>query len=356
VKENLSMNSKTSRLKKMDIEIVAGSLVALSMLFFAPAKIDAAEYATIEDCHQEMFQQASPGTTIGEIRTACQNKMSGQRQVAAKEKGDGIVGERLHMDDENILKPFTIMSHKQNYLLFAAHNFNGYDARNFEEFYDVNDIDLDDTEAQFQLSIKTPLGIDLLDSGVDLYAAYTVRSFWQVYNSDISAPFRETNHEPEVWLQIKPDFELFGFRNSIAELGVVHQSNGQSGSLSRSWNRVFASLVFERGNLALAVKPWVRFQEDSDDDDNPDITDYLGHGEMYMAYKCKEHTFSLMSRNNLESGFSKGAVQLGWSFPLFDFQYLKGYVQYFSGYGESLIDYDEYVNRLGVGILLTDLL
>ncbi|MEE4242522.1 MAG: phospholipase A [Desulfopila sp.] len=350
------MNSKTSRFKKMDIKITAGSLAALGILFFTAVKVDAAEYVKIEDCYQEMFQKASAGTTIGEIRTACQNKMSGESQEAKEKEGYGVVEERLQIDDENILKPFTIMSHKQNYLLFAAQNFNGYDSGNLEEFYDSNDIDLDDTEAQFQLSIKTPLGIDLFDSGVDIYAAYTVRSFWQVYNSDISAPFRETNHEPEVWLQIKPDFELFGFRNSIAELGFAHQSNGQAGSLSRSWNRVYASFIFERGNLAFAIKPWYRIQEDSEDDDNPDITDYLGHGEMSMAYKYKDHTFSLMSRNNIESGFSEGAVQLGWSFPLFDFPYLRGYVQYFSGYGESLIDYDRYVNRLGVGVSLTDLL
>lgn len=63
-----------------------------------------------------------------------------------------------------------------------------------------------------------------------------------------------------------------------------------------------------------------------------------------------------MSRKNIESGFSKGAVELGWSFPLWEIPYFKGYVQYFSGYGESLIDYDEYVNRLGVGIILTNLL
>jgi phospholipase A1 len=64
--------------------------------------------------------------------------------------------------------------------------------------------------------------------------------------------------------------------------------------------------------------------------------------------------FSAMSRNNLESGFSKGAVELGWSFPLGSYPYLKGYVQYFYGYGESLIDYNERVNRIGVGFALTD--
>jgi len=102
-----------------------------------------------------------------------------------------------------------------------------------------------------------------------------------------------------------------------------------------------------------SFKPWFRISED-DSDDNPDITDYLGHYEIRAAYKWKEYVFSAMSRNNLESGFENGAVKLGWTFPLWNYPYLKGYVQYFTGYGESLIDYDQYVNRIGIGISLTD--
>ncbi|MCB1788057.1 MAG: phospholipase A, partial [Gammaproteobacteria bacterium] len=72
------------------------------------------------------------------------------------------------------------------------------------------------------------------------------------------------------------------------------------------------------------------------------------------VHKRGQHVFSAMSRNNIESGFSRGAVELAWSFPLGDYPYLKGYVQYFSGYGESLIDYDQYVHRIGFGLALTD--
>jgi len=61
-----------------------------------------------------------------------------------------------------------------------------------------------------------------------------------------------------------------------------------------------------------------------------------------------------MTRNQLESGFDRGAGELGWSFPIFGYRYLKGYVQYFYGYGESLIDYNRKVNRIGIGISITD--
>jgi phospholipase A1 len=107
-----------------------------------------------------------------------------------------------------------------------------------------------------------------------------------------------------------PDWKFIGFSNTANQIGVVHQSNGHGGTLSHSWNRIYANLIAERGNLVLAFKPWYRFPE-GDDDDNPDITDFMGHYELSAVYKWGQNEFSLMSRNNLESGFSKGAVELG---------------------------------------------
>ena len=306
------------------------------------------------NCMADRLQRADDRTTVGELRRQCQDQSSSKEQVADAQEGD-VVSRRLREDREHVLEPFTLMAHKPNYILVATYNSTGYDSAVYQEAYDDPTIDMKDTEAQFQISIKTPLALDVFDT-FDIYGAYTNRSFWQVYNSDISRPFRETNHEPEIWAQFGSDWELFGFSNRFNSLGLVHQSNGRGGTLSRSWNRIYANFVLEKENLALSFKPWYRIPEDEDEDDNPDITDYLGHYELRAAYKWRDHVFSLMSRNNLESGFSKGAVELGWSFPLGDFPYLKGYVQYFNGYGESLIDYDQYTNRIGIGFALTDFL
>jgi phospholipase A1 len=308
----------------------------------------------LKECMSEMMSQVSDSMTIGDLRLKCQEQIQSGAYPAA-EKEEAVVSERFRLDKEHVLEPFTIMAHKPNYLLFGAYNSAGYDAELFREQYDNSTINFDDTEAQFQVSIKVPLMVNLFDT-LDVYGAYTNRSFWQYYNDDISSPFRETNHEPELWAQFRSNWEFFGFTNTSNWFGIVHQSNGQGGVLSRSWNRLYANFIVERGNFAFQVKPWYRIQEDDDDDDNPDITDYLGHYELRAAYKWKEHVFSVMSRNNLESGFSKGAVEMAWSFPLWDYPYLKGYVQYFTGYGESLIDYDSYVNRIGIGIALTDFL
>lgn len=303
-------------------------------------------------CMTEMLQHSSESTTVGEIRARCAQQAEDQ-SPAEPDDQPVVVSDRLREDKENVLQPFTLMAHKPNYFLAAAYNSKGYDAQLFQEQYRDPSIEFDNTEAQFQISIKTPLWVGLFDK-VDIYGAYTNRSFWQVYNSELSSPFRETDHEPEIWAQFTPKWEIFGFKNLANSIGFVHQSNGQGGVLSRSWNRVYANFVFAKGNFAIGFKPWIRLSEDASSDDNPDITDYLGHYELRAGYKWNEQVFSVMSRNNLESGFDRGAFEFGWSFPLWKYPYLKGYIQYFRGYGESLIDYNHRVNRIGIGVSLTD--
>ena len=301
----------------------------------------------LDQCFIDMMQKASDSTTIGEIRRHCEKRI-----VSAQNDRSDVISERLGQDKKNVLKPFTIMAHKPNYFLFGAYNGEGYDPTVYQERYDDMSFKLGDVETQFQISVKVPLMVDIFGN-IDVYGAYTNRSFWQLYEVD-SAPFRESNHEPEIWVQHNSNWSFLGFNNSVNVLGLVHQSNGRGGEISRSWNRIFANFLFERGNFALSFRPYYRIEEDAGSDDNPDITDYLGHYELRVGYKYKEHVFSAMSRNNLESGFDRGAVELSWSFPLWDYPFLKGYVQYFYGYGESLIDYDNRVNKIGLGISLSD--
>jgi phospholipase A1 len=125
----------------------------------------------------------------------------------------------------------------------------------------------------------------------------------------------------------------------------VHQSNGQISTLSRSWNRVYVQLGAEIGDLSLYGRVWTRF---GDVDDNPDIYRYLGHGELAGMYRWRGNEFSALLRGNVIAG--RGAVQLGWAFPLFE--NLKGYAQVFSGYGASLIDYNARQHTYGLGVLI----
>lgn len=303
------------------------------------------------NCMTATVNKVNDSMTIGELRLQCEKQLK-DGTYTAQDKESSVMSERLRDDKEHVLQPFTLMAHKPNYILLGAYNTYGYDPTVYREQFNDPSLDVDDTEAQFQVSVKVPLAVNLFNM-MDIYAAYTNHSFWQIYN-DNSAPFRETNHEPEGWLQFNTKWDFYGFTNTANMLGIVHQSNGRGGVLSRSWNRLYANFIVERGNLALSFKPWYRIQEDEIDDDNPDLTDYLGHYELRASYKWNDNVFSVMSRNNLESGFEKGAVELSWSFPLWDYPYLKGYVQYFSGYGESLIDYNNYVNKIGIGFAITD--
>ena len=303
---------------------------------------------TVMECMTAKLITADDTLTIGELRLQCSEPVAGATE---KDRPD-LVGERLRQEDRNVLQPFTLMAHKPNYILLGTYNNEGYNSDLYSQELGRDDLSFDKSEMQFQISIKFPLMVNLFEDSMDIYAAYTTRSFWQIFNS--SSPFRETNHEPEIWFQFHPDWEFFSFKNTWNSFGFNHQSNGKGGELSRSWNRIFGWITFERESLAISIRPWYRINEDELEDDNPDITDYLGHFELSGAYKWHEQVFSIMSRNNLESGFKRGAIELGWSFPLAGYPYLKGYVQYFYGYGESLIDYDQRVNRIGVGLSLVD--
>jgi len=172
-----------------------------------------------------------------------------------------------------------------------------------------------------------------------------------MYNSDLSSPFRETNYEPEVFISKKTNIDIFGFDLSYINLGFVHESNGRSNLFSRSWNRGYAKLIFQKNNFVLAMKPWIRVNENLEDDDNPDIQDYLGHYELSMLYQWHSHEFTVMLRN-LNSDKHQETYQVNWLFPLN--KKIDIYFEYFHGYGESLIDYDHFSKTIGVGFSIND--
>jgi phospholipase A1 len=331
--------------------VCAGFSLALSLAIAtecsASADLDQA-------CVMRLAETADETMTLRQLRIRCAADSDQARSGETKTATQGRVEQRLSAEREAAARPFSILAHRPNYFLAAAYNHEGWNPEPFQQASGDPDFDFDDVESQFQISLKVPLAIGLFGDRMDLYGAYTNRSFWQMYNSDYSEPFRETNHEPEVWAQFGNDWNIWGMTNSVNSVGWVHQSNGRSGGLSRSWNRLYAAFLLERGNWAFALKPWVWISKDKQSSDNPDIDDYLGHGEVRLVYGQQGHVFSAMLRNQLESGFDRGAVELSWSFPVFSYPFLKGYVQYFHGYGESLIDYDQKVNRLGIGISVTD--
>jgi phospholipase A1 len=213
--------------------------------------------------------------------------------------------------------------------------------------------DLQNVEVKFQISLRLPVAQDLIYGNGELNFAYTQVSVWQAYNSDQSSPFRDTNYEPEMFMAFDTDYNVLGLHGRLINLGVVHQSNGRGNDvLSRSWNRVYANFILERGNFACSIKPWYRFPEDEEEDNNPEIEDYLGYGDLRLAYNMNGYVLAALLRNNLQIDENRGSAELDWSFPMG--KNLKGFIQYFVGYGETLLTYNESNQRIGAGFLLAD--
>lgn len=208
------------------------------------------------------------------------------------------------------------------------------------------------TEAKFQLSLKTKVVNDLLGHNGDLWLAYTQSSRWQLYNGDHSRPFRETNYEPEAMFVWRTRFDVLGMTARYAALGINHQSNGQGGVMSRSWNRVVGAIALESGQWTLTLRPWWRMVEHSNDD-NPDIADYAGRGELLATRVFGGHILSIEARHSLRGGDrNRGSLRADWAFPID--RHLRGHLQIFSGYGESLIDYNHRATYLGLGVSLVE--
>ena len=212
---------------------------------------------------------------------------------------------------------------------------------------------LDNIESKFQISLKTKIWQGVFGDEGDIWAGYTQSSRWQVYNEKESRPFRETNYEPEVMLMFNTNYQLAGWDGRLLGIGVNHQSNGQSDPLSRSWNRVMGYVGFERDEWTVVFRPWWRIPEGGKDDNNPDISNYMGRGDMQIIHEWNGQEFGLMLRHSLRGGSeSHGAAQFTWSFPVVG--NLRGYMELFKGYGESMIDYNHNATYLGIGVSLLD--
>lgn len=264
-----------------------------------------------------------------------------------------LLDRRWELSPDSKLGTWNIRAHQPVYLLPA---FWTTDKNEFPQSPNVNntvdtDQNLKSTESKFQLSLKTKAVENLLGDNGDIWLGYTQSSRWQVYNSEESRPFRETNYEPEASLIFRTNYEILGLNARLLGLTFNHQSNGRADPLSRSWNRIMMNIGFERDNFALMLRPWYRIEEDSKDDNNPDIKNYIGRGDLTAFYRWNDHDFSLMLRHSLKGGDdAHGAAQFDWVFPISG--KLRGHFQLFDGYGESLIDYNHRATYVGLGVSL----
>ena len=202
------------------------------------------------------------------------------------------------------------------------------------------------TETEFQVSIKYDMFTNLLGMDEIYTIAYTQLSFWQLYAE--SAYFRETNYNPEAFVTIPIHSSQGTDFLKGARIGFAHQSNGRGGAEERSWNYFYGTLYFQYKYLFTELKLWSSW--DSALEYNPDLLDYLGYGHLKFTVPYKKNLFQLTLRDAFNGHH---AIELDYSYPLFGrddfFLYLKG----FSGYGESLIDYDNKVEKVSFGFSIS---
>ena len=207
-------------------------------------------------------------------------------------------------------------------------------------------------DSKLQISMKTKLAQDVFDTNADVWLGYTQQSYWQVYNGKYSRPFRSSDYQPEIFLTQPIKGNLPG-NGSLRVLGagLVHESNGQSDPLSRSWNRIYAMAGTEWGKLTVIPRLWLIANENSKDSDNPDIGDYMGYGDVRWLYSLNDQsTVGGVMRYNPST--NKGAIQVDYAYPLKGG--MKAILQVFHGYGENIQDYNHKSTNVGIGIMFND--
>lgn len=254
-------------------------------------------------------------------------------------------------------RDFIIRTYQPNYLLPLHYTSRINRAPNSPtQGSSKNHPDYRQAEVKLQVSLRAKIVENLLLPGADLWAAYTQRSLWQVWDSEDSSPFRSTDYQPEFIYVVPVPAQLgnlpYGWHWRMVQLGVAHQSNGQSAPLSRSWNRIYLGLGLEKDNLGVMLRVNQRLRVQNHDD-NPDLVDYIGRSELALNWAPGASTVGLVWRSKLNLT-KRGSLQLDWTYPVFASQPagLRWYVQLFSGYGATLLDYNHRQTTIGLGLSL----
>lgn len=318
---------------------------------------------SLDDCLLNLVKTDQSGLSAAQIRKHCQAQQEESGAEVVQVERQSIVTAEQGQSQSTLMRKigsdvdfadFALQPRPRNFAMpiYATNRFN---REVYAAFADLEEHYIQ-LESKFQLGIMHSLKKgNIFFPGDGIYFSFTNEAWWQVYSDNVSKPFRETNYKPEIFY-ITPTAWQPNDGNTAVMIGFEHQSNGRSLPLSRSWNRIYTQLMYQKDNFAFTFKPWVRLPEDEktapDDpkgDDNPDIDDYLGHFEIYSSYAFTE---KIKGRMMLRRNFAthKGAVEFNLTFPMPWLEDLDWYFTLFDGYGDSLIDYNHRQSRIGFGI------
>lgn len=199
-------------------------------------------------------------------------------------------------------------------------------------------------DAKFQISIRQRLFNKIMPSDIQFLLIYTQKSFWHVYQE--SSPFTDNNYNPGL-LFIKPytqNSQLKGF----VSISFEHESNGKDDEDNRSWNFfTLSGNYFFNDHLSVQGKLWYGWLGD----DNTDLFDYRGCGLIAFNYTIPNDRIGVSFVINPIKDFSIN-TQLEFSFKLSKASNQYMFLQWYNGYGDSLLDYNKHSSMVRIGISL----
>ncbi len=238
---------------------------------------------------------------------------------------------------------YNISAYKANYFLPISYRIDNNYPRIVDHNYDNPPMQ---TEVEFQISIKYDIASNLFNLDEIYTVAYTQKSFWQFYAA--SAYFRETNYNPEFFITFPIKFGQDKYGVRAIKAGFAHESNGQGLVYERSWNYFYSDIYFQLGFVFVNLELW--YAPKNSLQHNTDLLDYLGYGHVIFVVPYEKHLLKTKIRPSFKN---YGALELNYSYPVPLRDDLFFYIKAFDGYGESLIDYNQKVRKIGIGFSIS---
>lgn len=203
------------------------------------------------------------------------------------------------------------------------------------------------TDIKFQISIQQRLTRSTLPFGTYLYLFYSQKCWWNVLEN--SMPMVDLNFNPGIGLA-KPLFVKNRYVGKVT-LMAEHESNGRDGLASRSWNKIsLAASIMIDPQVTVHGKVWIPIV---DGQNNRDILDYSGIYQVGTEFTSRNRRFTasvvLVKRRGWKLNYNT-IIELGYRIFRRDNQFL--FLQFYNGYGECMLDYNQVRSRVRVGIVI----
>lgn len=203
------------------------------------------------------------------------------------------------------------------------------------------------TDIKFQISIQQRLTRSTLPFGTYLYLFYSQKCWWNVLEN--SMPMVDLNFNPGIGLA-KPLFVKNRYVGKVTFM-AEHESNGRDGLASRSWNKIsLAASIMIDPQVTVHGKVWIPIV---DGQNNRDILDYRGIYQVGTEFTSRNRRFTasvvLVKRRGWKLNYNT-IIELGYRIFRRDNQFL--FLQFYNGYGECMLDYNQFRSRVRVGIVI----